>query len=220
MIALAVLFLVPIYYLAKSKGYGGKGLCVASLAFGFGGPYLLYYLLDVSISPLSPYAVAALILLTLWLLPARKGAPGKAYLKITFTCPECKKIVTFKRQEEGEVTLCPLCKEIITVPEDEFSPKKNQRNTVCPTPVDGRVCFETYANEMKANEVTTYLVGNGIQAFLFSPAGGVAMPQLGLCQGYSVLINAEDWDRAIELEKAFDRKAETVCCQDASTAAQ
>jgi len=210
----SVLFLIPIYYLAKSKGYNGMGWCIATLLLGLGSSYLLWHIFALLIFVFSTYALAVLVLFVLWMLPARKGAPGKAYLKITFTCPECKNSVTFGREEEGQVTICPVCKEIITVPEDLFSPKKAQRNTTCPVPVDGKVCFETYASQMQAEEVVTTLIGNDIQAFVLSPVGGGVSPIIGLNQGYSVIINVEDWAKAIAMEKSADHVSNEDCRQN------
>ena len=198
MIGLTVLFLIPIYYLAKSKGYNALPVCIVCGAVGFITPLALHVFLGEDLFPFADCTAALGALVVVWLLPAKKGAPGKAYLKITFNCPECKTSVTFKRHEEGTAQLCPACGEIITVPLDEFSPKTAIHKARNPAPIDGMRCFETYANEVKALEVKALLEGNGIPAEIVSDAGGGMLPQIGISQGYNVMVKTEDWDRAIE----------------------
>jgi hypothetical protein len=90
MIALMVLCLVPIYYIAKSKGYNAMVACVISGVIAF-LPSLSHALFSwFPVLPCVDLTVPLIVLVVVWLLPARKGAPGKAYLKITFQCPECK----------------------------------------------------------------------------------------------------------------------------------
>jgi predicted RNA-binding Zn-ribbon protein involved in translation (DUF1610 family) len=209
MIGLAVLFLIPIYYLAKSKGYNALGVCIASGLFGLVSPFVLHFATGMPVLPFSDCTLALAALFVVWLLPARKGAPGKAYLKITFNCPECGASVTFERQEEGAVALCPACGEIVTVPLDEFSIRIRERGRRRPEPVDGKVCFDAYSSEMKALEVQALLEGNGIQSDVLADDGGGAFPYVGFSQGHRVIIKDEDWERAIDIEQEVNKPLET-----------
>ncbi|MEM7396012.1 MAG: hypothetical protein AAF492_27070, partial [Verrucomicrobiota bacterium] len=123
MIAVAIIFLIPTYYMAKSKGYPAAMICVISgvLTFGFTHGQIL-----TNMIPFHPYLhiiIPGLILFAVWIMPPRKNAPGEKYLKIEFTCTECNQNLSFHRSQEGRAVQCPQCDEIITVPEDEYSPK-------------------------------------------------------------------------------------------------
>ncbi len=120
MILLALIFLIPIWRIARSKGYSGR-----LFVFAAGIPASIAVAIDVVLRPHSD-AMALLItlaeigipLLTLGLvavLPTRAGAPGKAWLKITFPCPDCGTSISFNRELEGLVRQCPNCDEIVTV---------------------------------------------------------------------------------------------------------
>lgn len=215
MIGLAVLFLIPIYYLAKSKGYNALPVCVISGGIGILGPMVLAVITG-EVYPFADCTVALGALIVVWLLPARKGAPGKAYLKITFTCPECKTSVTFPRHEEGLAVLCPSCGEIITVPLDEFSPKMPQHIEKHHSAVGGRTCLETYGNEIKAYEIKTLLEGGGIQAMVVGGDGGGMLPQVGISQGYDVMVKTEDMSRAIEMREAANNPSQPLVNPDGS----
>ena len=203
MIGLIVLFLIPIYYLARSKGYNAKGLCILLGAISFCTPWIRQCITGESAWSFSGIDITfpALALLVIWLLPAKKGAPGKAYLTIRFICPECKADISFKRHEEGEVVICPKCREIITVPEDEHSPKTTKRTRTRPSVLEGKVCFDRYVNEAKALEVAAILNGNGIEASILNSAAGGALPGLGLGEGSQVVIDVRDWDKANDIEE-------------------
>ena len=94
MILIALVFLIPIWRITSSKGYNGK-----AFVFAAGIPATIAQLIDVILEPYSstmglliPVGTLGIPLLTLGLaaiLPTRPGAPGKAWLKITFPCPHC-----------------------------------------------------------------------------------------------------------------------------------
>jgi len=93
-ILIALVFLIPIWRITSSKGYNGK-----AFVFAAGIPATIAQLIDVILEPYSstmglliPVGTLGIPLLTLGLaaiLPTRPGAPGKAWLKITFPCPHC-----------------------------------------------------------------------------------------------------------------------------------
>ena len=198
MIAVAVLFLIPIYYLARSKGYNAKWVCILSGAISFFTPWAIRLIsgVDRYLFPYADISVPAVALFVFWVLPARKGAPGKAYLTIRFNCPECKAEVSFKRHEEGTVVMCPKCREIITVPEDEFSPKKTVRTRTRPSVSEGKVCFDSYANEEKALEVQAALGANGVESSIMNSSTTGVVPTLSFGAGFRVIIDVRDWDKA------------------------
>ena len=200
MIGVIVLFLIPIYYIAKSKGYNTALICVISGAISVLSPQLYYYIWGEPLLPLADATVPMVILVIIWLLPARKGAPGKAYLTIKFICPECKAPVTFRRHEEGKAVLCPKCGEIITVPLDQYSDRPKAKRADQPSAPEGQVCFNAYGNEMAAIEMKALLEGHGITAEVTDGTSGSALPQLGLMEGFKLYIDAKDWDRALEIE--------------------
>lgn len=199
LMAITVLFLIPIYYIAKSKGYAAFWICAISAGIAYFAPFLYHaargedrlFAIDIT-APL-------LVLVIIWLMPARKGAPGKRYLKITFECPECRATVSFPRHEEGRAILCSSCGEIITVPLDEYSTTMPRDAKHRPTQDRGMISLDTYGNEMKAVEIKSLLEGNGISATIFDGTGSGILPHLGIAEGYSVMISAQDWDRAMEI---------------------
>ena len=205
MIAIVVLFLIPLFYLAKSKGFSaGKLVAIATLLSLSSG--LSTLLIDSQALWLGQFIFPAIILLATWIIPAKEGAPGKAYLKISFTCPECKEEVTFERRFEGRAELCPKCGEIITVPLDEFSPKPKEHTKIKPALSEGQVCFADFGDEMAAIQLTAMLEDSGIKTNMISGIGGGTLPQLGGTQGFKVVIDAGDWDAAVEIEKNANNK--------------
>ena len=95
MMFLAVVFLVPAYYLAKSQGYNVAAILVCSVVLSVGIPLTLNLLEITDETPWIDLMLPCLALLIIWLLPEKAGAPGKKYLKITFKCPECNEEVVF-----------------------------------------------------------------------------------------------------------------------------
>ncbi len=150
--------------------------------------------------PLIDITFPFLALGIVWLLPEKKGAPGKKYLNITFDCLECKEEVTFHRSKEGQAELCPKCGEIITVPLDEFSPKPIEHTKVKPDIASGSVCFTSFGDEMSALQLQSLLEENGIESEVIGGIGGGSLPQLGGTEGFKIAINIDDWDKAVETE--------------------
>lgn len=208
MIAIAVIFLVPAYYLAKSKGYNVVIILVASGILSMGFPLILN-ILDISDTvPLADITFPFLSLGIVWLLPKKAGAPGKAYLKITFQCPECREEVTFDRSEEGKAELCPKCGEIVTVPLDEFSPKPTTHRKEKPDAVSGAVCFTSFGDEMSALQLQAVLEDHGIESEVISGIGGGSLPQLGGTEGFKIAIDIDDWDKAVEIENIVNQQVD------------
>jgi len=200
MFLLAVVFLVPAYYLAKSKGYNVAIILVCSAVLSVGVPLLLNFLEITDGMPWVDITLPCLALGIIWLLPEREGAPGKKYLKITFDCPECNEEVTFPRSKEGKADLCPKCNEIITVPLDEFSPKPTIPKRIKPNIESGTVCYASFGDEMLAVQMQALFEDNGIESEIIDGIGGGSLPQLSGTQGFKLSINIEDWDKAVEIE--------------------
>lgn len=128
MILIALVFLIPIWRIASSKGYSGKAFVLAA-----GIPAFIAQSIGVILEPSSsnirfliPAGTIGIPLLTLGLaaiLPTKAGAPGKAWRKITFPCPDCGETLSFNRELEGLVRECPKCDEIVTV---QNSPDSSQ----------------------------------------------------------------------------------------------
>lgn len=200
LIAITVVFLVPAYYLAKSKGYNITLLLICSALLSAGVPAVLIFLeLTVKI-PWLEITFPFLALGIVWLLPEREGAPGKKYLKITFDCPECKEEVTFPRSKEGTAELCPKCNEIITVPLDEFSPQPNLPQRIKPSIESGLVCYASFGDEMLALQMQALLEDHGIESEIIGGTGGGSLPQFSGTQGFKLSIDVENWDKAVEIE--------------------
>ena len=200
-IGLAILFFIPIYYILKSKGYNAVAVCIIIGVVGYSAPIYLLVFENWPWTPLVNLACLVLSLVVAWALPAKKGAPGKAYLRIKCNCPECGAPVSFKRHEEGKAVLCPLCGEIMTVPMDEHSEQKTPKKRTKPSVTDGKVCFDSFGNEMVALELLTLFKGNGLNAEIIDGTGAGTLVQLGIDQGFKVIIDANDWDKAVELER-------------------
>ena len=199
MIGMIVICLLPIYYLAKSKGYDAALVCVISGLIGWLTPYAMHYLWEYPQLPIVDITIPLVVLGVVWLLPERKGAPGKAYLKITFTCPECHQIIAFGREREGCAELCPKCGEIVTVPLDQFSPKAPTKVKVRPETSEGEVCFEDFARQEDAVQLQAVLESNGVTCRVVNNDGGGVMGQLSAWQDFKVVICAKDWDKAVEI---------------------
>lgn len=209
MIPLIVLFLIPTYYIARSKGYNALLVCVVSGLVAMFMPYILSFLKGRPILPIMDVTVPLLVLAIVWLLPKRRGAPGKEYLTIRFTCPECGDDVSFKRHEEGRAVLCPACGEIITVPLDKYSPSSPIEKHQRPPPGGGPVCYDSFANEMAALDAQARLESSGIPTELVNDTAGGALPQLSVGQGFRIMIDAKDWDRAVQAGQKANQAIES-----------
>jgi len=111
--ALALLFIQPSYYRLKSKGYSASPYIPLTVAVC--GISLVGALLYPQVIFAACIASICLFFITR-ALPTKAGAPGEAYLKITFECSYCHESVTFPREREGNAVLCPKCGELIRVP--------------------------------------------------------------------------------------------------------
>jgi hypothetical protein len=126
MLLIAFLLLVPTWRIATSKGYSGRTFVLSS-----GIPAFLATVIVLGLAPQSrpmrfllPAVELGIPLLVLGLaaiLPTRPGAPGKAWRKITFPCPDCGASLTFKRELEGLSRRCPKCHEIVKVRDRHFA---------------------------------------------------------------------------------------------------
>jgi len=189
--ALASVFGVPAYYLARSKGRSGFSYAFFMVILG----------LPSVVLGLFGFILPAIGLGILYLLPGKSGAPGNAYLKITFACPECGKTISFPRDREGAAELCPACGELIRVLTDEHSPEPSQRDRRKPQVAEGEVCFESFARQEPAHVLVAILSENGVRARMAADDGGGFAGFIGSAEGYRVLINVEDWDEAVRIEK-------------------
>ena len=189
--ALAVLFGIPIYYLAISKGRSGFGYAISAMALGSS---------QVWLGPFGLLLPAA-VLGCLQLLPPRPGAPGKAYMKVEFACPECGKTVTFPREREGAAELCPECGEILRVPKDGATHQPKGRNRPKPSATKGQVCFDSFGRPEPAHLLAAILNDNGVPARVESDSAGGALPHLGNASGHRIFIDASQWDEAVEIEE-------------------
>jgi len=200
MIAIIVVILLPLYYLAKSKGYNAFPICAFSGIAGWLTPYAALLFWDVPPFPLILYPTVPLcVLLAIWILPAKRGAPGKAYLRITFECPECHQQITFHREREGCAELCPMCGEVVTVPTDQFTPVSSSSTKVRPQTAEGDVCFETFARLDDASLFHVLLESHGVPSRIAGDSGNGILG--AAFQDYKLIIDAKDWDRAIEIHK-------------------
>ena len=210
MLAIAVIFLVPAYYLAKSKGYNVAIILIASAILSAGVPLLLNVLKITDTIPLVDITFPFLSLGIIWLLPEKEGAPGKKYLKINFDCPECNEEVIFPRSKEGKAELCPKCGEIITVPLDEFSPKPSLPKRDKPNISSGTVCYASFGDEMLAAQMQALFADQGIESEIIDGTGGGSLPQLSGTQGFKLSIKIDDWDKAVEIEKNANKSSEPI----------
>ena len=202
---ITVLFLMPAYYVGKSKGLHMAWLIGIALAAVFGLVLVAaVFLEDGLLLGNLAFFVAPLFLLLVWLLPARKGAPGKAYLKITFDCPECGESVTFPRHREGVAVSCPKCAEIITVKEDGYSPVhealKIERR---PETTSGLVTLVIFGNPHAADILRGMLAAADVHAVVFQDNGGGTMPQINQMSGFRVNVDAGNWDAAVAVAEDY-----------------
>lgn len=204
MILISILFIVPVYYLAKSKGYSGAvfGITAAALAF------VCWFPLPVAIPALGilELILPATVLLIVALLPKRQGAPGKEYLKITMQCPECLETIEFDREREGMAELCPKCGEIIRVPTDQWSPKSVEAARRKPVVTSGEVCFDRFGQRAAAYEIQTILTSNGISSRVIENDAGGSLPLIAIAQ-YPLMIDIADWDKVSQIEKECQQSA-------------
>jgi hypothetical protein len=211
MILITIVFLIPAYYLAKSKGYNAAPILITTGILSFGLPMILRCIEGLEILPVMDLTFPILALIIIKLLPEKKGAPGKKYLKISFICPECNQEVTFERRFEGKAELCPKCDEIITIPLDEFSPPPLEQSRIKPIISSGQVCFAEFGNEMFAIQFEAMLNDHGIDTEMISGIGGGTLPHLGGTQGFKVMIDINDWEAAIEIEKTANQSSKPKC---------
>jgi len=187
------LFVVPAYYLAKSKGRSGLGYAILTVLSCY-----FAQLLGTS-SPAFSFSLSfilpAVTLGILYVLPAKHGAPGEAYLTITAKCPMCGETVSFPRRREGFAESCPECGEVVTVPTDAYSPKSPPHDRRKPDVTEGEVCFVSFGLEEPADLLAALLNDNGV------PARVVGATFIGFVEGYRVIINAADWDQAVRIER-------------------
>ena len=212
----ACLFGLPAFYLAQSKGFRGGWFLVSTIILTFitqvVGPHAIVY--DPVILTIS-LLINGVPLLIAFMMPARPGAPGRAYLTIRFDCPECSRPLAFPRHREGMPVLCPECEEIITVPKDEFSPPETPAvKHEKPAPDKGVVVFETFGSESAAMQLNALLNDSGIKAFISSDNAGGLMPQLGMTQGYAVHIDAAQWEEADQLRQQNADKSPGISPED------
>lgn len=193
-------FLVPIYYRAKAKGFNGVVWAVAALCLGVGS-LLASIVIPWPILSVLGFGFPAAVLLGMFILPARPGAPGSAYLKITFQCPECDQTIWFPRHAEGTAELCPECGEIVTVPKDDHSPRPSPKAVRKPQEAEGPVLLESFGRPLPARLLAAVLNDNGINAFVSGDDAGGALPHVGNTQGYRVMIDATDWDDAMKFRE-------------------
>jgi len=119
-ILLCLIFLIPTWRIASSKGYNGRAFVLAA-----GIPASIATVVDVvfenqsdtfaSLVLAAGLGVPLLVLGLAAILPTRPGAPGKAWRTISFPCPDCGASLSFKRELEGLTRQCPKCDEIVTV---------------------------------------------------------------------------------------------------------
>jgi ribosomal protein L37AE/L43A len=208
MIGLVVLVLLPIYYLAKSKGYNAVPVCIISGIVGYLTPYALRLIGESPAFPIIDMTIPLVALLVVWLLPDKKGAPGKAYLKITFQCPECHQSITFRREREGCSELCPKCGEIVTVPTDQFTPTTHFRTKTRPHPSEGDVCLDRFTRQEDASLLQIQLESHGITSRVVSDESSGLMG--AAWQDHKVIINAQDWDAAVEIQERQQNDTECL----------
>lgn len=192
MLGVLILFLIPTYYIARSKGFVGAVLSIVSGILG-AACWLASLFLEMTWIGIGMYAIPATILGIVWLMRPRGGAPGQEYLKIKSNCPECDRPMEFGREFEGRAELCPRCGALINVPEDEYSPEALHRRTV-PQPAadNGEVLLEQFVQPERAYALRAVLVNSGIECRVIE--GGAAFP-LGVAEGHRVMIDAKDWEQ-------------------------
>jgi predicted RNA-binding Zn-ribbon protein involved in translation (DUF1610 family) len=111
-------FYNPLYRIAQSKGYPGATVVRWTAAYHATAGLILFILEVYGITHWQlglAYLPVSLVLLLVQCLPARPGAPGRAWLTINTTCTVCHAAIAFDRSREGLVDSCPQCGEILTV---------------------------------------------------------------------------------------------------------
>jgi hypothetical protein len=186
---IAFTFFVPMVLKAKSKGYRPAPIVIPTMLVTAAGFFL---------GPVGILVPPALALLVVILLPEKEGAPGRAYLRHIFQCPECGQSVSFKRGREGLVDLCPKCGELITVPVDEGEAREIEvrDEPMRPTVSDGAdlVAVRNYQARPYAELALGTLETAGITGILQSDDGGAVMPNLSV--EYRLLVASTDLDKA------------------------
>lgn len=192
LMAIAWVFAVPAYYLARSKGRLGGFYAILILLMGVPAYW---------IGP-AVFIAPGIVVLVLYALPAKPGAPGESYLQIEFSCPECNQVVAFPRHREGVAVLCPKCGELISVPTDEHSAPATGKDRPVPDPGDGIVIYDSFGRPEPAHRLAAILNDNGVTAEVVSDSGGGVLPHVGNTLGYRVRIDASQWELATEIEAA------------------
>ena len=198
MIVVAILLLAPLYYLSKSKGFNAVKLVTIATLLSVACTVAIFF---IPLLGLGQLIFPAIFLVTVWILPPKDGAPGKAYFRITFNCPECQKEVTFKREREGIVELCPECGEIITVPTDQYTSTKTTSKKNPPLQ-DGKVQLESFSMEAPATMMKLLLEVHGVNAEILGSTGSGVLGAIVAPNGFRVVIDSEDWEKANEILNA------------------
>jgi hypothetical protein len=196
--AAAFLFILPAYHGLKAKAYDPRPfvsstivLCALALALGAKYPAANAVVL----------AVAGGLLLLVTLLRPRPGAPGEAYLKIGFPCPECGRPVEFPRDREGCAELCPECGELICVPAGlaagaapAASRPRRRGGSADPVPVGRFLRPET------AELAREKLEAGGVEAFVADAVTANVQPGIHWAAGgVRLMVRAADAERAREI---------------------
>jgi rRNA maturation protein Nop10 len=197
----AGLLLTPAYYLAKSKGHNW-GIPITIAGCLGAGSFLATVGADPVVLTVISFAIPGVCLLITFLIPPEVGAPGKTYLTIRLTCPECGEEVSFPRRREGNGVLCPECGELIHVPKDDSSPEPSAVQD--DTDVDGEseVCFRIVGLPEDANLLASALSESGVPARVTSD-DGKPVAYFASALGYRVMIDAARWDEAERIEQRY-----------------
>ncbi len=110
---LGTLLVQPSYYRLKSKGYSARFFITPTVLVGMIGVCLGFL---YPLATLVALAAAIVLFAVTVLLKPKEGAPGPAYLQITFDCPKCHQSISFPREREGQAALCPKCDDLIRIP--------------------------------------------------------------------------------------------------------
>lgn len=205
MIIVAVLFLAPLYYLSKSKGFNAVKLVTVATLLSVACTVASFFVPYVGFGQL---IFPAIFLITAWIIPSKEGAPGKTYFRITFNCPECKKEVSFKREKEGSAEFCPGCGEIITVPEDEHSSARKSKRT--PPNQDGKVQLDSYSFESPATTMKLLLESCGIDAEIIGSTDSGVLGAIAAPNGFKLVVDSKDWEAADKIITDANQPSEVV----------
>ena len=189
----AMLFLIPTYYIARSKGFNGTvfALIPGMISVVLG---ISMVILELPWLAFGVYAIPAVCLGIVWLLMPRAPASSRAHPRITFNCPKCNGDIRFGREREGKAELCRQCGSLIKVPDDEFSPDALPRTPMSqPAKSRDEILLEQFIQLESAYALRAVLLNSGIDCRVIE--GSTAYP-LGLMEGNRVMIDAKDWPQA------------------------